>query len=87
MKSGFENIKLLLPHQANIRINDMVRKKLGLKEIQVYNNIERFGNTTAATIPLLMSEAKSKGLMNPGDLIMTVAFGSGFTWGANLIRL
>lgn len=80
------DLDLLLPHQANLRINQMVAEKLGLKEHQVFNNIQNYGNTTAATIPLLMHDAKRLGLLKEGHLVLTVAFGSGFTWGANLIR-
>lgn len=81
-----KDIDLLVPHQANIRINEMVAAKLSLKEEQVFNNIHKYGNTTAATLPLLMSEAQEEGRLKKGDLILTVAFGSGFTWAANLIR-
>jgi 3-oxoacyl-[acyl-carrier-protein] synthase-3 len=81
-----QQIDLLLPHQANLRINEMVRDKLGVPEQNVFNNIHKYGNTTAATIPLLMSEAIEEGLLTEGMLVLTLAFGAGFTWGANLIR-
>lgn len=81
-----DQIDLLLPHQANLRINEMVRDKLGVSEAKVFNNIHKYGNTTAATIPLLMSEAVANGVLKEGMLVMTLAFGAGFTWGANLIR-
>ena len=80
------DIDLLVPHQANLRINQMVAKKLGLREDQVFNNIDRYGNTTAATLPLVMHDAVAEGILKPGMLVLTVAFGSGFTWAANLIR-
>jgi 3-oxoacyl-[acyl-carrier-protein] synthase-3 len=80
------DIDLLIPHQANLRINETVREKLGLPINKVFNNIHRYGNTTAATIPLAMYEAEAEGRLKQGDLLLTVAFGSGFTWGANLIR-
>ncbi len=79
-------IDLVIPHQANLRINEMVREKMGLPPEKVFNNIQKYGNTTAATIPLAMYEAEEQGRLKKGDLLMTVAFGSGFTWGANLIR-
>lgn len=81
-----EDIGLLVPHQANLRINEMVREQLGLAPERVFNNIHRYGNTTAATIPICLSEAREQGALQPGMLVMTVAFGAGFTWGGNLIR-
>lgn len=77
---------LVFPHQANLRINEAVREKLGLRPEQVVNNIQRYGNTTSATIPLALSEAEKDGRLKSGQLVMTLAFGAGFTWGANLIR-
>jgi 3-oxoacyl-[acyl-carrier-protein] synthase-3 len=81
-----QEIGLLVPHQANLRINEMVREQLGLAPEQVFNNIQRYGNTTAATIPICLSEAVEMGVLKSGMLVMTVAFGAGFTWGGNLIR-
>lgn len=81
-----KDINLLVPHQANLRINEMVREKLGLSENRVFNNIQKYGNTTAATIPLCLSEARDQGKLKQGDLVLTVAFGAGFTWGCNLLR-
>lgn len=80
------DLDLVLPHQANLRINEAVRTKLGMPEEKFFNNIQKYGNTTAATLPLAMSDAVEQGVLRPGMLVMTVAFGSGFTWGANLIR-
>jgi 3-oxoacyl-[acyl-carrier-protein] synthase-3 len=80
------DLDLVIPHQANLRINEMLRHKLGLPEEKVVNNIQKFGNTTAATLPLCMVDAIQDGRLKPGSLVMTIAFGSGFTWGANLIR-
>jgi 3-oxoacyl-[acyl-carrier-protein] synthase III len=80
------DIKLLVPHQANLRINEMVREGLGIPPERAFNNIQRYGNTTAATIPLCLSEAVREGKLVEGDLVLTVAFGAGFTWGANLLR-
>ena len=79
-------IDLLIPHQANLRISQYVQKKLGLPNEQVYNNIMTRGNTTAATIPIAMSEAWEQGLIKEGDLLCLAAFGSGFAWASALLR-
>ncbi|MEY4669527.1 MAG: hypothetical protein RL518_2226 [Pseudomonadota bacterium] len=81
-----EQIDLVIPHQANLRINEMVRTQLALPPEKVFNNINRYGNTTAATIPICMSEAVAEGRLKQGDVVLTLAFGAGFTWGGNLIR-
>ena len=81
-----EDIDLLIPHQANHRISEMVRRRLGLPEDRVYNNIDRYGNTTAATIPIALAEAVERGLLRRGDLLALTAFGSGLTWGSALVR-
>ncbi|MCU0349021.1 MAG: ketoacyl-ACP synthase III [Saprospiraceae bacterium] len=80
------DIDLFIPHQANLRISQFVQKKLGLPDDKVWNNIQRYGNTTAATIPIALCEAWEAGKVKKGDLICIAAFGSGFTWGASLIR-
>lgn len=80
------DVNVLIPHQANIRISDYVRNQMGLSEDQVINNIQRFGNTTAASIPIAMAEAWENGKLKDGDLICLAAFGSGFTWASALIR-
>lgn len=80
------DISLLVPHQANLRISQYIQEKLGLGEDQVFNNIQRFGNTTAASIPIAMSEAWAEGKINENDVICLAAFGSGFTWASALIR-
>jgi 3-oxoacyl-[acyl-carrier-protein] synthase-3 len=80
------DIDLVVPHQANLRINEMVREQLGVPPERVFNNIQRYGNTTAATIPICMSEAVAQGVLQEGMLVLTLAFGAGFTWGGNLIR-
>lgn len=80
------DIKLFIPHQANLRIIDAVAKKIGLRPDQVMLNIEKYGNTTAATIPLAMSEAYQQRLMQKGDWIVIAAFGAGFTWGSLLLK-
>lgn len=81
-----EDINLLVPHQANLRISQYIQGKLALRDDQVYNNIMRYGNTTAASIPIAMSEAWAEGKMKENDVICLAAFGSGFTWASALIR-
>jgi len=81
-----DDIDLLIPHQANLRISQMVQRRLGLPDDKVVNNIDRYGNTTAATIPIALAEAVRDDRLAPGDLLCLVAFGSGFTWGSALIR-
>lgn len=87
-KNGYslQDLGCLIPHQANLRINEFVQKSLGLPNEKIHNNIERYGNTTAATIPLCMEEAVQIGKIRKGDLVCCVAFGAGFTWGSLLIR-
>lgn len=80
------DLDLLIPHQANLRISQFIRKRLGLKDDQVFNNIQKYGNTTAASVPIALAEAWEEGKIKPGDLICLAAFGAGFTWGAALIR-
>lgn len=80
------DVKLLIPHQANLRISEMVQKQLGLRDDQVYNNIQKYGNTTAASIPIALCEALAAGRLGRGDLLMLTAFGSGFTWASAAIR-
>lgn len=81
-----EDISLVIPHQANLRISKFIQQKLGLSDNQIYNNIMRYGNTTGASIPIAMSEAWAEGKINKGDLVCLAAFGSGFTWASALIR-
>lgn len=87
-KGGYEtkDVDLLVPHQANQRITDAVAQRMGLGPEKVFSNIAKYGNTTAATIPIALAEAEREERLKRGDLVVTVAFGSGFTWGANLIR-
>lgn len=80
------DIDLLIPHQANLRISEFIRQKMVLEENQVYNNIMRYGNTTAGSIPIALSEAISEKRLASGDLLVLAAFGSGFTWGSAMIR-
>jgi 3-oxoacyl-[acyl-carrier-protein] synthase III len=80
------DLKLLVPHQANLRISQFVQHKLKLRDDQVYNNIQRYGNTTAASIPIALCEAWQEGKIEKGDLVCLAAFGSGFTWASALLR-
>jgi len=81
-----QDIDLLIPHQANLRISQFVQKRLKMRDEQIINNIQKYGNTTAASIPIAMTEAWEEGRIKRGDLVVTAAFGSGFTWGSNIIR-
>jgi len=81
-----KDIDLLIPHQANLRISEYIQRKMNLRDEQVYNNIQRYGNTTAASIPIALSEAFAEGKVKPGDLLCMAAFGSGFTWGSAFVR-
>ena len=80
------DIKLLIPHQANLRISQFVQLKLKLRDDQVFNNIQRYGNTTAASIPIALCEAWQDGIIKKGDVVCLAAFGSGFTWASALLR-
>lgn len=80
------DIDMLIPHQANLRISQFIQKKFGLSDDQVFNNIQKFGNTTAASIPIALTEAWELGKIKPGDLVVLAAFGSGFTWASAMIR-
>ena len=77
---------MLIPHQANLRISEFVQKRLGLTENHVYNNIQKYGNTTAGSIPIALTEAWQEGKIKTGNIIVLAAFGSGFTWGSTIIR-
>ena len=81
-----DDIKCLIPHQANLRINQMVCKLIGLPEERTHNNIQKYGNTTAASIPICMNEAIEIGKIKPGDLVAIAAFGAGLTWGSAFLR-
>jgi 3-oxoacyl-[acyl-carrier-protein] synthase-3 len=84
-KITLNDIDLFLFHQANLRINQYIQQQIGAPESKFVNNIQRYGNTTAATIPGLMAEAERDGRLKPGMKVASVAFGSGFTWGAAII--
>lgn len=81
-----EDINMLVPHQANLRISQFVQRRLGLRDEQVWNNIQKFGNTTAASVPIALCEAVEAGAVKAGDVVCLAAFGSGFTWASAVIR-
>jgi 3-oxoacyl-[acyl-carrier-protein] synthase-3 len=81
-----EEVDLFLFHQANLRINEYVAKGLEIPPEKVFNNIERYGNCSAASIPMLLAEAKQQGRLAKGQLVAMTAFGSGFTWACGLVR-
>ncbi|MEY2868765.1 MAG: hypothetical protein RIR01_1228 [Bacteroidota bacterium] len=80
------DIDMLIPHQANLRISQYIQKKFNLNDDQVYNNVQKYGNTTAASIPIALTEAWELGKIKPGDTVVLAAFGSGFTWASAIIR-
>ncbi|OUD36066.1 ketoacyl-ACP synthase III [Flavobacterium sp. CHNK8] len=80
------DIDMLIPHQANLRISQFIQKKFDLSDDQVYNNIQKYGNTTAASIPIALTEAWEKGKIKSGDTVVLAAFGSGFTWASAIIK-
>lgn len=84
---GPEDIDVFIPHQANLRISEAAQKALGLSDDRIYNNIDRYGNTTAASIPLAIDECVRSGKLVKGDVLVVAAFGAGFTWGSAVIRL
>ncbi|MDI1256400.1 MAG: ketoacyl-ACP synthase III [Flavobacterium sp.] len=80
------DINMLIPHQANLRISQFIQQKFRLNDDQVYNNIQKYGNTTAASVPIALTEAWEQGKIKSGDIVVLAAFGSGFTWGSVIIR-
>lgn len=86
--NGFQttDLTLLIPHQANLRISQFVQHKLKLRDDQVFSNIQKYGNTTAASIPIALCEAWEEGRIRKGDLVCLAAFGSGFTWASALLK-
>lgn len=82
----FSDIDLLIPHQANLRISQFIQQKFNLSDDQVFNNIQKYGNTTAASIPIALTEAWEQGKIKVGDTIVLAAFGSGFTWASAIIK-
>ena len=81
-----EDIDMLIPHQANLRISQFIQRKFKLTDDQVFNNIQKYGNTTAASIPIALTEAWEEGKVKDGDTVVLAAFGSGFTWGSVIIK-
>ncbi len=85
-KLPVDTIDMLIPHQANLRISQFIQKKFSLSDNQVFNNIQKYGNTTAASIPIALTEAWEEGKIKEGDTVVLAAFGSGFTWGSVIIK-
>ena len=85
-KLTLNDIDCVIPHQANLRINQMVAKMIGLPDEKMHNNIQKYGNTTAASIPICMHEAIEIGKIKPGSMVALVAFGAGLTWGSAFLR-
>ncbi|CAB5104873.1 3-oxoacyl-[acyl-carrier-protein] synthase, KASIII (EC [Olavius algarvensis associated proteobacterium Delta 3] len=81
-----EDIDLYIPHQANLRINQAFQRAMGLPEDKVFHNVQKFGNTTAASIPIALDEALERGIIGPGSTVMFIALGAGLTWGAVIFR-
>jgi 3-oxoacyl-[acyl-carrier-protein] synthase-3 len=84
---SIEDVDLLIPHQANLRIIQAIGKKVGIDEKRIYVNVDRFGNTSAASIPIALDEARRNGKLKKGDVAAMVTFGAGFTWAAGLVRM
>jgi 3-oxoacyl-[acyl-carrier-protein] synthase III len=85
-KLSVSDIDMLIPHQANLRISQFIQQKMHLRDDQIHNNIQKFGNTTAASVPIALCEAWEVGKIKDGDLVCLAAFGSGFTWASALLR-
>jgi 3-oxoacyl-[acyl-carrier-protein] synthase-3 len=81
-----QDIDMFIPHQANLRISQYIQHKMKVPDEKVFNNIQKYGNTTAASIPIALSEAWETGKIKEGDLVVLAAFGSGFTWGSVVIK-
>ena len=88
-KAGLQlaDIDLVIPHQANLRINEAFRDRLQLPEEKIYNNIQEYGNTTSATIPIALDEVMEKGMLKSGDTVMSIGRGAGRTWGGVIYRM
>jgi 3-oxoacyl-[acyl-carrier-protein] synthase-3 len=84
---SIEDIDLLIPHQANLRIIEAVGDRLGVPREKVYINVDKYGNTSAATVIIALDEAIREGRAKPGDLLLLVTFGAGLTWGSTLLQL
>ncbi|MBB1139688.1 3-oxoacyl-ACP synthase III family protein [Myroides sp. WP-1] len=85
-KLQVSDIDMLIPHQANLRISQFIQQKFGLSDDQVYSNIQKYGNTTAASVPIALTEAWEQGKIKTGDVVVLAAFGSGFTWGSVVLK-
>ena len=83
---GLQDVDMIIAHQANLRINEFILQSLKLPPEKMHNNIQKYGNTTAATIPLCMRDALELGKIKPGNLVCLVAFGAGLTWGSVILR-
>ena len=81
-----EDIGLLVMHQANLRIIQAVAERFGIEDERVFVNLHKYGNTSAASVPIALTEAKAEGRLQPGKVVITVGFGAGLTWAANVIR-
>ena len=82
-----EDLDMVIPHQANLRINEAFRKRMNIPEEKMYNNIQRYGNTTAATIPIALDELMENNMLKPGGTIMLIGLGAGLTWGGVIYKL
>ena len=83
---GIDDVNLVVPHQANKRILDALAKRVGLDEDKVFVNVHKYGNTSAGTIPVALTESLEEGRIKPGDHVLMASFGAGLTWGAALLR-
>jgi len=82
-----EDLNMIIPHQANLRINEAFRERMNIPEEKIYNNIQRYGNTTAATIPIALDELMEKNMLKPKDIVMLIGLGAGLTWGGVIYKL
>lgn len=83
---NIDEVRLFVPHQANLRIIDAATRRLGIGDDRVYTNLQRYGNTSCASIPLCLHDAKAEGRLQEGDLVLLMGFGAGLTWGACLME-
>ncbi|HHT9108588.1 MAG TPA: 3-oxoacyl-[acyl-carrier-protein] synthase III C-terminal domain-containing protein, partial [Candidatus Wunengus sp. YC63] len=81
-----DDIDLIIPHQSNLRIIEATMEKLGLPMEKAFVNIDKYGNTSSASVPIAMDEARKQGRLRKGNIVMLVAFGGGLTWGSSVIR-
>ena len=86
LRGGADFLNMVVPHQANLRINEAFRERMNIPEEKIYNNIQRYGNTTAATIPIALDEAVREGRVKSGDVVLMAAFGAGLTWAGSVVR-